>query len=451
MGIYNWLKAKTLAKFSAASTPNFFNPNATLPEASRRALVDQFRSWVFTASTTNGSAVANVPLRLYATTNPGDAMPRSRGGRGGKNYRELDSRELKDLQARSSSQKLLVATSQAQIVTEILDHPFLDLMKNINPYRDQFEFFEETTIFGDLTGDSFWYVVKDALGTPIELYLLPSQYVRIVPSKTKMIKGYLYGRNQTKQVAFTVDEIIHFRRPNPLNQLYGMGCVEATWGSVSLHNSMNEYEFALNKNMGVPSTVINYNGQIAKDDIKRLEREWNLVMSGIRNSGKVKVVSEDFNVKTLALAPRDMGYKEGRKYTKNDILNAFGIPISMVETENVNKANAQAGNEQYARRAVLPRIRRMENKLNQSLIPMYNEPRLFVAFDNPVPEDEAFELSKSNQLYTSRIITRGEARQEMGYNPEPMPGDDTGYYEAPTTQAGTSSESDTVITTDDEV
>jgi len=60
-----------------------------------------------------------------------------------------------------------------------------------------------------------------------------------------------------------------------------------------------------------------------------------------------------------------MSYLVGRKKTKEQIANAFGISMSMLTTDAVNLANAKAGNYQHAKNAILPRCRRFEEKLYQ--------------------------------------------------------------------------------------
>jgi HK97 family phage portal protein len=353
----------------------------------------------------NGSAVASTPLRLYATIGDNEAMPRVR-------YGTPLSKSQRDDLIKQNPARNTAALRCANKVVEICEHPFLDLIANPNRFRSQFEFFEETTIFNDLTGDSYWLMDFNALGMPVSLQVLPSQYTRIVPSKTKFIKGYLFGRDSLNRQAIPSKRVIHIRRPNPKDQYYGMGCLEASIVAANQYDSMDTYETALNKNKGIPSMVVTYQGNLSRDDIPKLEAEWNRSLRGMANSGKIKVTDQGYDIKQLSVTPREMAYMQGRKWSRNEIANAFDIPISMLETENVNKANAQAGNEQYARRAITPRLRRIEDRINHDLIPLYGEPRIFAAFDNPVPEDNEFELKRARDLWTAGIITRAQA-QEM--------------------------------------
>jgi HK97 family phage portal protein len=312
----------------------------------------------------------------------------------------------------------------ANQVVEIFDHPFLELMAKPNPWRSQFEMMEETMIFQDLTGDAYWNIGFNALGVPDSLNLLPSQYVRIVPDQNNFIKGYLYGRSSINRQAITEGKMIHYRRPNPKDQYYGMGCLEASVVAANQYDSMDTYETALNHNMGIPAGLVSYKGRLNKDDIPALEADWNRTLRGMANSGKIKVTSEDYDFKQVSISPREMGFLQGRKWSRDEMANAFDIPISTISTENVNKANAQAGNEQYARRAIMPRLRRVEDRLNMDLIPFYNEPRIFCAFDNAVPEDQEFELKRSLELGKGGVATRNEVRAMQGLPPDPIRGDE---------------------------
>lgn len=65
----------------------------------------------------------------------------------------------------------------------------------------------------------------------------------------------------------------------------------------------------------------------------------------------------------------------------------------MLSVENVNRANAETGEYSYMKNTILPRIRRAEQKINEKLLPMFDE-RLFCAFDNPVPEDKEHRLKE---------------------------------------------------------
>ena len=415
MNIINWFKGLREVSFGLFSLKVPGQP--AYENLSNHELVKRYRGWVYIAASRNATSVSSVPLRLYATVDKGQQLPRSRSGTPGRILNNLEKQTLiGDLAKRKRvSQRIL----RAEDIVEIYDHPFLDLINQPNRFRSGFEFLEETSIFLDITGDAYWNIEFDKmLGIPSKLYLLPSQYVKIVPSKTQFIEKYLYG-TQYDKIPFTNEDIIHFRVPNPNDQLYGLGCLEAAITAVNNYEAMDSYEAALNKNMAIPGTVVSYKGKLKQEDIPKLEAEWNRALQGVRNTGKTKVTSQEYDVKEVGFSPREMGFLQGRKWSRLEIADAFDVPISLLDTENVNKANAQAGNEQYARVAIAPRLQRIEDRINDELIPLYKEPRIFAAFDNPVPEDREFLSKQANEAFRNNLITRNEARKLVGLAARP--------------------------------
>jgi SPP1 gp7 family putative phage head morphogenesis protein len=61
--------------------------------------------------------------------------------------------------------------------------------------------------------------------------------------------------------------------------------------------------------------------------------------------------------------------------------------------KDATRANAENAMYMYMKDTILPRVCRVEQKINEKLCPMYDGD-LFVAFDNPVPEDREFRLKE---------------------------------------------------------
>lgn len=411
---------KTLEQFVRGAFPWMPTPGqAKEPDVSRDALLRRYAGWAYICATRNAAALAAVPLRLYATKGKGQSLARRPAGKISLRRKEW----IRSNPGLSVKQNV----ASAEDFEEIYEHPFLDLMLNVNPYANGFETLEKTCIFLDCAGDSYWHLVKDGLGLPKELYILRSSLVTIVPDETKWIRGYLYGTDPNK-VAFAPDEVIHFLQPNPNDDLYGMGCIEAAVMAVDRYKAMDQYEEALNKNMGVPPMVyVKYlAGRLDPEKRKDVAKEWDRARAGVRNAGKTIVADMDFDIATLATSPREMGFQVGRTWTRLEIADAFGVPISLLDTQGVPRANLQGALFQYEKFTILPRLRRIEQKLNEQLIPLYNEPRLFCAFDNPVPEDEQIELQRDEIYLRNGVITVNEVRARQALPPvewgdEPVP------------------------------
>ena len=243
------------AEFTAASATATFGSSGTLsslgvtPRYETREALAQFGSWVYNCASRNATIIASAHLRLYATRAKGELPPQYAKYR---RMSHMDQAHLMKRVSKAIDANISQRWADGEVV-EIVDHPFLDLMMNVNKFRDHFDHMEETSIFSDCTGDAYWYIQTGrglTAGIPSELWLLPTQNVSVVPDPKTFIKGYLYGGQQA-HVALTPEEVVHFRRPNIKNQYYGMGRIEAAFNEITGLNNIAELESDRARNRGV--------------------------------------------------------------------------------------------------------------------------------------------------------------------------------------------------------
>ncbi len=111
-----------------------------------------------------------------------------------------------------------------------------------------------------------------------------------------------------------------------------------------------------------------------------------------------------------------MAFLKGHKFTKEEIAGAYTVPVSKLTSEDVNRSNAESGDYSWMKDGIFPRLRRIEERFSEKLLRRYDR-RLFVAFDNPVPADKAFELEKQDTYVKNGVMSINEVRQEIGLEP----------------------------------
>jgi HK97 family phage portal protein len=352
-------------------------------------LLTHYRNSVYTCASKNAQAVAASPLKLYV--NSDQPYPNLRKG--------IDTRKTKTVNKE-----------------EIINHPFLELMKRPNGFQSWFDILEQIALYTELTGDSYLYISAGTLGVPSELWVLPSQYMRIVPSKTKFLTGYLYGTSQANSVALKPEEIIHFKYPNPSNLFYGMSPLRAVYSSVLRKEHYDEYENALLKNNARPDFLLIPKGRYTEEQARSLRIQWQQLYGNKYGRGKPAVASGDMDVKELGWGPKEMAYLKGHKITKSEIYCAYGVPETKGDLSAANRASAQVAEYQYMKDSIKPRLIRIENKFNNEFMPRYDS-RLFVEFDNCVPQDVEMEVKKQETYLKGGVLTINEIREEMGLPP----------------------------------
>ena len=90
----------------------------------------------------------------------------------------------------------------------------------------------------------------------------------------------------------------------------------------------------------------------------------------------------------------DLAALADMKATKEDIANAFHVPLPFLSGDT-NLANMQAADHLHKTLAILPRLRRRDEKLNEQLIPLFDPTgRLFFHSPDPTPANQQFLLQQ---------------------------------------------------------
>ncbi len=364
---------------------------------------------------------ASTPLKLYAS--------RAKGQSYVKNFsaHRVDKQHAAWLRKRVG--KSLPQVAGAEDFEELEEHPLLDLLQNVNDQENSYEMKALTCTMLDLTGDGYWYVERDKMGVPNKMFVLRSQWVKIVPDKEKFIGEYIYGVNQFGQEAIHIppENVIHFKYPNPTDPWYGMGPVQAAAYAIESNELREKFILATMGNMARPDIIVKYlEGELDPKERGLLEREWNAMFRGPKNAGKVKVTDFRYEIDKVGWTPQELRFNEGEDWIMKKICGAFPVPIGLVDTSQISRA-PRAGMEGadlfMAQFNTLPRCTLVEEKLNEQLCPMYDGERLFVAFDNPVPKDKREQLNEDSVKLNTCVITVNEVRQRDGE--EPVPWGDT--------------------------
>lgn len=373
-----------------------FNPDAS-------NALNHLSGYVYVAVERKASAVASGRLMVYK------AKKRGRGKSVGKT-------KLEWLRSAAHGKSAMWA-AMADDVEAVPDHPILRLMQFPNPHWSGSELAHLDAMFLESTGNSYLHVVTDRKGVPMELWPLFPQATRVIPDENTLVKGYLYGRDPTDAQVFVPDEVSHARLPNPFNPYYGLAPIMACMLDADVYNAGNQQELALMDNYARPDMLVNVKGNtIPKEVRERIDQQINQRHRGVKNRGKYLILSGDINVTPLQFNPKDMAWVDQQKWLRDNIAAAYGVPVSMLTVEAVNLANAQSGLVQFLKLSIMPRLCILADRLTNDILPMYgSEPgEYWVAYDNPVPDDEAF-VAQTNVAYVNAgIRTINEARQMEG-------------------------------------
>ena len=384
----------------------------------KAALIERYTEYTYACTARVSDAVAQTPLRAYYLRRPRQKLAHERlfHPEPVRRDRRKYLRQYRHLQKYTSGNGELM---------EVGDHPLLDLFAQANPEMDGYFLAKLVVIYLCLTGESYQWVQTDKGrdGVPIALWPLPSQWTRLAIDEDGQLVGYVYGRTQTDEIHYDRAEVIYHREPNPASILQGFARLAAVANADELYEQFNVHELALLGNNAEPGGVWETDQKLTPVQRKVLLRELERLHRGPKRAGRVAVADRGLKFKMTAVTPKELGYVKGRPATIEEMAAGYGVPLSLLRTENVNKANAEVGEQQFARWCIRPICTLLEQKYNQDLCPRFDE-RLFVAHDDPTPADRESLLADRTQM-VDKILTRNEIREDMGMGP--VEGGDTLY------------------------
>lgn len=411
--LLRWWRVKsapTILRGPQGSGPAFLDAFRRRRPPTPNELQAELKNTAYTCASLNAAVCASFPPRLYVATHPGQPAARCL-------CKSLDPVSERRLRSRSH---LPPALTRAAQIEEVLDHPLLTLLRQVNPVHNAFDLWELTTLYQEVHGSAYWHLRFDRLGVPTEIWILPSQYVtpRRQPDSTALVEYYEYRTGASEQ-RFTPNEIIHFRYPDPRDPYHaGLSPLRASFESVALASDYLAFKQATWENCAIPSAIISPDEAIGEEERERLEAQWNQKYRR-GGAGRVLVAESGMKVHILAHSMGDLAALAEMKTTREDIANVFGVPLAFLTTET-NLANLQAAEAQHTRKAIRPRLQRRDEKINEQLVPLFDPTgRLFVASDDPVPDDQRQCLAQQESDLKWGIKSINEVRQERGLPPVP--------------------------------
>ena len=370
----------------------------------KASLLKAYRNWVYICANKNATSVAKQPIRFYATS-----MDKN------KKFLRPTKPVSKDTM-KYLAQNHYEHIRKAQVVEELVEHQVIDLFKKPNSSLNQFDFFYYTQLFKELGGDSYWYKNLNSLGQPKELWNLACDKMTIIPGKTKFIDGFVYVREDGEKIPLPPEVVTHFLFPNPNDRFYGASPVMAIAASYNIRENADKYENALFTNMGRLEGYFTTKENIHDSNFERVRDQIKKNWVGVKNAGKSPLLDNGLEYKSVSQTPRDMSYVELRKSTREIIAAAFGVPLSKIITENVNKANSESGSHDYEADTIQPRLVSLAEEINTDILPHYSD-NIFCAFDNPVREDARIVMERQKMHAETGIRPRNEIRHEEGWQP----------------------------------
>lgn len=302
-------------------------------------------------------------------------------------------------------------------------HPVNALLARPNGAQGRADLLE--ALYGQLmlTGDGYVEAVGGEDGLPLELHVLRSDRMQIVPRSDGWPVAFEYrvgAKVHRFEMAGGQLPVCHVRLFHPQDDHYGLSPMQAAASALDVHSAASRWSKALLDNAARPSGAIVYKGvdgqgQLGEEQYSRLLDEMASYHQGAANAGRPMLLEGGLDWKPMGFSPSDMEFQKTKESAAREIALAFGVPPMLLGLPgDATYANYQEANRAFYRLTVLPMANKVLARLSNWLMQFTGEDvRLLPDLDG-VPALSAEREAQWARVAAAGFLSDAEKRVLLG-------------------------------------
>jgi HK97 family phage portal protein len=367
-------------------------------------LIRRFCKFVAVCQTRQAQGVASAKFGVY--------MRKTTSRKTAWDTRPLLRKELLRQRARGGGFITRKAAEISDDVEEVIDplHPLVRLLATANVIMNGYGLFEQTQLGIGLTGDAYWHVVFGEDGIPAEIWPLAPQYIRPLPSRERIVSGYVYGRGMENEEEIDAAEIIRFTQPNPFGDPFqGFGDVAKCLDDADLSVAFSQFRLATIDNGAQPGLVI-HGKTMGIEQRQQLEDQLQRKHGGLAKVGRSLILTGDLTIDNWGMNEKEAAFLNSELVVKETVCNCHDYPMSLMTMDQSALATAQVAVQHWQEFGRKPRVDRIADTMNERLVPMFGDDRLYICPEEVVTKDLEKTTAMAVSMYSSGLAKQNEAR-----------------------------------------
>lgn len=298
---------------------------------------------------------------------------------------------------------------------EVVDGPVWYLLGEVNGVQAWPEFFYVSVLNLALTGNAYWWKVRNVRGQVVELWSLKPSEVQITRDDfASFTYHWTPGDQGGQSYSFKDSSIVHLRLPSPLDDVFGISPIRPASDDIRADQQAKRSTLAMLDNSALPIGVISTEQDLGVEQAKEIRQTWRQIYGGPPNSGRVAVLGRGAKFIPISVQPKDLEYLNQRKLSRSGIINAFGIPPIYVGVESENFGNRREQRRQLWQDKLVPIFRLLEGQITERLLRDFDPSYVAVLDESRVDvfvEILGEHIDTATKAVNSRLMVPDEARR----------------------------------------
>lgn len=310
---------------------------------------------------------------------------------------------------------------------ELTFQPNSSLQKLIdrpNPDESWYELIYKSSQMLDLSGHAFISEIKAGVkNEPQELWVLPSQGMKIKPSTTRLIDWFEYTGQRIER-----EDMVMLKMPNPNSPWFGMPVLMAAGKAADIDRESGIWQKVSLENRGASDINIKVPDSSTPEQVESVKKQYKAQQAGAKNARKAMVTNAD--IQMLGQNAIELDFINSRRAIWTEICAVFGMSLANLGmTEDVNLANADAMNKALWENTIIPQLELINRQLNHQLASEYGSEWVMVPDLTNIKAlqvNQAQKLENGQKLYAMGVpFNVINEKLELGI--EDIEGGDIGY------------------------
>jgi len=196
-----------------------------------------------------------------------------------------------------------------------------------------FEFWELAAKHLCTYGNFFARIYMDQRATVTELRPIPPSMVSVSRDSQTGVMVYTVRSGGNAEV-YTASDILHIPGLgyDGVEHLIGFSPVEYCRQSMVLASDAESYGANFFANNATPPAYVSIPQALNDEGFMRLEKWFKGKFGGVKNAGKLGILDQGGEIKTVPINHRDMQFLELRKYQVEEIARIYRVPLHLIQS-----------------------------------------------------------------------------------------------------------------------
>lgn len=267
-----------------------------------------------------------------------------------------------------------------------------------------------------LYGNGFAYIHRDIKGVPVKLEYLPFGDCNIIYNKITNTLFYQVPKI-TKSLVEPIN-IIHVAMHSQ-DGIEGKSILSFATNTVKLAgNAEKAASDFFAGGMTVHGILSTEAPRLTKDQRESIRNAWG--ESQIGNGTGIAVLESGMKYQQISSSSKDAQLLETRLFNIQEVSRWFNIsPVLLGDLSKTSYNNLEQAQLQFVTNTLAPYVLMLEQEINRKLILPKDKIKYYIDIveEDIIKQDKQSQVNYLSTLVDKGIITRNEARKQLGYSP----------------------------------